>query len=50
MLPVLVAAVGGLVYLAPIKSAGVRQLALVAFGCGLLATLLSFAGHTVRIG
>lgn len=49
MLPALVALGGGLLYLLPIRHSSVRQLALVAFGCGLLVTLFGLAGHTVRL-
>lgn len=50
MIPTLVALAGALLYLAPIKHDGIRQLALYAYACGLLVTLFALSGHTIRIG
>jgi hypothetical protein len=40
---------GALVYLVS-SNPSLKQLGLVAFGCGLLVSLFTFSGHTVRIG
>lgn len=47
--PLLVAIVGAILYCV-VQRADVKQLALYAWACGLLVTLLGLAGHTIRIG
>ncbi len=48
LVPVLCALLGAVLYLVPVRP-DVKQLALVAFGCGLLVSLFGFASHTIRL-
>ena len=48
-IPFLVAVVGAILHCV-VQRADVKQLALVAWFCGLLVTLWGLAGHGIRIG